>query len=320
MPQYSRKVKAGIRHYYKFDYKGITYTSPAIFLSKFEAKKAESQRLEEAEQHFRNPSLFNQTMSLRQAINERLDYVMVKRTDGYYKDNKRYYKLLLETIGDIPLSEIKKGDVLDILLSVSQKQQTKAGDNYVVNSMLATYKALFNFIIDKHELGIVNPCFKIKSFSVNKKIKYIPSDQDIETVRKHCDEEQRQLLDFALTTGCRIGESLNLLVDDVFDEFVVLYTRKSANSNKVPRRVPRPIDLDVSGLEPGQRVFGRWSDTPKFLEKKIKALKQIPWNWHNCRHRRASLWHKEGKTLLELMMLLGHSNLKTTQQYLQLIG
>ncbi len=179
---------------------------------------------------------------------------------------------------------------------------------------------MFNFIIDKHELGIVNPCFKIKSFSVNKKIKYIPSDKDIEAVRKYCNEGQRQLLDFALATGCRFSEALNLLASDVFDDFVVLYTRKSANSNKVPRRVPRPEGLDISSLQPEQRVFVRWSDKPKFLEKKMKALKQTPWNWHNCRHRKASLWHKEGKTLLELMMLLGHSNLKTTQQYLQLIG
>ena len=183
-----------------------------------------------------------------------------------------------------------------------------------LNSMLATYKALFNFKIDKHELRIVNPCFKIKSFSVNKKIKYIPYDHDIEAIRMYCDDGQRQLLDFALATGCRIGESLNLLVDDVFDEFVVLYIRKNANSNKVSRLFLRPLGLDLSGLEPGQRVFGRWRDTPKFLEKKIKALKQTPWNWHNCLQRRASIWHKEGKTLLELMMLLGHLNLKTTQQ------
>lgn len=320
MPQYSRKVKTGIRYYYKFDYKGTTYTSPAIFLSKFEAKKAESLKLEEAEQRLRNPSLFNQSISLRQAINERLDYVQVKRSQSYYNDNKRYCKILLDNLGNVSISEIMKGDILDILLSISQRQQTNSGDNYVVNSMLATYKALFNFIIDKHDIGITNPCSKIKLFSVKKKIKYIPSDQDIEAVRKLCDAEQRQLLDFALSTGCRIGESLNLLAEDVFNEFVILYTRKSANSNKVPRRVPRPIGLDVSGLQPGQRVFARWSDKPKFLEKKVKALKQTPWNWHNCRHRRASLWHKEGKTLLELMMLLGHSNLKTTQQYLQLIG
>ena len=48
---------------------------------------------------------------------------------------------------------------------------------------------------------------------------------------------------------------------------------------------------------------------------------QRNWNWHNLRHRRASIWHnKEKRPLYEVMVLLGHSNIKTTQGYLQLIS
>jgi site-specific recombinase XerD len=44
------------------------------------------------------------------------------------------------------------------------------------------------------------------------------------------------------------------------------------------------------------------------------------WTWHNLRHKYASELCRKGVPLFEIMNLLGHSNLKTTQNYLQLLG
>jgi len=321
MPVYPRKLKKGIRYYYKFEFQHKTYFSKCIYENKFEAKRAESKKLEEVELNVRNPDLFKRSsITLRAGIEERLDDIKVKRSIGYYKDSRRYFKTLLDTVGDIPVIDIKKSDIMDLLLKVSSDQQKKGGENYTVNAMIASFKALFNFVIDKHDIEMKNPCNKIKLFGINKKMKYIPTDEDIADVKALCDKEQTMLLDFALETGCRINEAINLIVDDVKESHIILYTNKSRNSNRVPRKVPRPISLDISGLEAGQRVFSRWSDTPKFLEKKVKALKQTAWNWHNTRHRFASLKSKEGLAIFELMSLLGHSNIKTTQNYLQLLS
>jgi integrase len=67
------------------------------------------------------------------------------------------------------------------------------------------------------------------------------------------------------------------------------------------------------------RPFERWSEYPRFLEKTVKELKQPFWAWHSLRHRFASKLSREGKPLFEIMLLLGHSNLDTTQRYLQLL-
>jgi integrase len=67
------------------------------------------------------------------------------------------------------------------------------------------------------------------------------------------------------------------------------------------------------------KVF-EWTDHPGFLEKVIKDLKQPRWNWHCLRHRRASIWANDKMPLIEIMQRLGHSNLGTTQRYLQLLG
>lgn len=319
MAQYSRKLKKGIRWWYKFDYDSITYSSKCIYLTKNEARKAENAKYGEVSAKERGIAQ-KPILSLQEAINERLDYVEIKKSKDYYKDNKRYYKILLERTGDIPIHEIKKSQIEDLLLEKSKKQKECGLDNYVVNAMLNIYKALFNYTINKHDLEMKNPCNSIAKFSIKKKLKYIPSDKDIEEVKRICDTGQVMLINFVIETGCRISEALRITGKDILDNEVILYTKKSRNSDLVPRKLPKPECIKNISIKPDESLFKRWSDSPRFLEDKVELLKQRNWNWHNLRHRRASIWHnKEKRPLYEVMLLLGHSNLKTTQGYLQLL-
>ena len=320
MAQYQRKLTKGVRWWYKFDYNAKTYTSKCIYLSKNEAKKAENAKFEELSHQECNPTE-KPILSLLEAINERLDYVKTKKTTDYYKDNKRYYTALLETIGDVPIESIKRKDVNEFLYKEAEKAKEAGRDNYAVNYMLNLFKALFNYAIESHELQMRNPCLGITLFSVRKKLKYIPSDADIKSVRALCDEDQKLLIDFVAETGARINEPLKVTGKDIFDDYVILYTKKSRNSNIVPRKVPKPDCIKHLNPKPDERLFRLWSDTPKFLERKIEKLGQRSWNWHNLRHRRASIWHTvEKRPLYEVMCLLGHSQLSTTQKYLQMLG
>lgn len=319
MGQYQRKVRLGIRWFYKFDYKGVTYRSEARYTSKIEAKRAENIKLEEIISNKIKP-FHGPILTLLEAVSERLDYVEIKKSKDYYQDNKRYYRILLDNIGNIPFVEVKKSQIEDLLLKTSQKQKSLGKDNYAVNGMLNVYKALFNYIICKHDLDIKNPCDRIEKFSINKKLKYIPSDIDINAVKATCDTEQKTLIDFVIDTGCRISEAMRVTGKDILDESVILYTRKSRNSNLVPRKLPKPLGIINISIQTDERLFKRWIECPRFLEDKVRELGQRNWSWHNLRHRKASIWHnKEKRPIYEVMLLLGHSNLKTTQGYLQLI-
>lgn len=123
------------------------------------------------------------------------------------------------------------------------------------------------------------------------------------------------MVSFVYETGCRVGEAINLDYKDVHSKFVTLYTRKSKNSQRTPRHLTRPdLLLDGEG-----KVFKEHNAYPRFLEEKVKELEQPNWNWHSLRRRRASIW-AEPKPLFEIMMLLGHSNIQTTQRYLFNLG
>jgi len=318
MAQYPRKLKAGIRWFYKFNFQGSMYRSQCIYLSKTEAKRAERKKYDELELKLRNPDL-KADYTLLKTINDRLDFLQIKKSKRYYKENKAYFKILLERFGDISIANIKRTDINTLLLDISKQSQSKGSDNYTVNSMLRIFKALFNHAIFEYDLDIKNPCVGIKPFSVKRSLKYIPSDVDIEAVLAICDERQRKLIQFVMETGCRINEALRLTAADVFEDYIVLYTRKSKNSDLVPRKAIRPENIFIDGLMTGDRIFAKWIDRPKFLEDKVKELGQKNWNWHSLRHRYASKLSKKGRPLFEIMSLLGHSSLKTTQNYLQLL-
>lgn len=318
MPVYPRKLSFGIRFFYKFGYNGTMYRSEAVYLSKNDAKKAESSKYTEVTAKVSNPSV-KPIFALSDIMNDRLSIIQAKKGEKYYKQTKEYYKKLLEHTNNIPVNEVTRDMIEKFLSKQSVQFRLNKKDNYAVNAMLRSFKALFYYAIDVKDIEMRNPCRKIEEYSIKKKIKYIPPDKDIEDVRAICTPEQLYLIDFVDQTAARINEPLKMYGKDVFPNQVILYTKKSKHSNIVPRKLPRPNCMIEKTYERNERVFPWWTEEPKFLARKIKSLGQEPWGFHNLRHRRASLWLKEGKSEFEIMNLLGHSDLKTTQIYLQML-
>ncbi len=67
--------------------------------------------------------------------------------------------------------------------------------------------------------------------SIDKMLKYIPSDSEIESLNTKCDNWQIFLIDFLMETDARINEVIILSGKDMLGNDEVLYTRKSKNFN-----------------------------------------------------------------------------------------
>ncbi|MGA7721847.1 MAG: site-specific integrase [Ignavibacteriaceae bacterium] len=323
MPQYYRKLKKTVKWYYKFSFDGKTYFSKCIYLTKGEAKRAETDKYKELDEKRRFPNL-KENMKLSALINSRLEEVKTKKGESYLRDNKRYLNKLLDYLGDVWVDDITRADINDLINLSAQRLKGKGKKNYTPNAMIRIYKALFNFGIDNFNLNANNPCKGIKFLSIDKKLKYIPSDREIKALKSKCDVGQILLIDFLMETGARINEALRLSGKDILDNSIVLYTRKSKNSNLTPRKIPTPRCLKGMKFNKDEKVFGRWTKLPKFLSHKLMEMKKYNptvrlWGFHSLRHRYASNLSKEGHPLFEIMSLLGHSNLSTTQLYLQLL-
>jgi integrase len=323
MAQYYRKLAKGIKWYYKFSFNNQIYFSKCIYQSKAEAKREENIKYKELDEKRRFPEL-KEDMKLKDLIDARLSELQTKKSQSYHKDNKFYLTLLLQNLGNAWVGDITRAEINSLLLLTADRFKLNGKSNYTPNAMLRCYKALFNYGIDNYNLNPFNPCKGIKFMPIDKKLKYIPSDNEIEALKAKCDKEQELLIDFITQTGARIGECLRFKGKDILDTSVVLYTRKSKNSNLTPRRVDFPDCLKGKKYKPEQLVFVRWSKLPKFLDKKLRGMKKVKpeiklWGFHNLRHRYASKLSKAGVPLFEIMSKLGHSNITTTQLYLQLL-
>ena len=313
MGQYKRKLKKGVRWYYKGQYQGLSYNSNAIYLTKAECARVERETLRKLDKQIRQPV---QTMTLRELMSSRLDELETKKSEGHYKINRAHYKKALAAWGDIDVREITKAMVNDFMIQEAKLAKKEKVTNYRVNAMLRSLKALFNFGIKVHDLDIKNPCM-IDFFPIDKRLKYIPPEDDIRAVKAMCNAEQLLIFNFVDESACRIMEAVRFAYEDIDNDLVTLWTRKSRNSNLTPRRIPRPEC--INGLTGKGKVFA-YQTAPKFLERYVRKQGQRPWNWHNLRHRRASLWASNGMNFFEISHRLGHTNLKTTQGYLQLLG
>ena len=178
--------------------------------------------------------------------------------------------------------------------------------------MLRSLKALFNWGNRILDLDIKNPC-NIDFLPINIELKKIPTDAEIEAVKAQLSVDELSLFNFVDETGCRIMEAIRFEYKHIDGDIITLWTRKSKNSNLTPRRIPKPECLN--GKEGKGRVFKSWNAYPRFLEGKA-----IGWNWHNLRHKRASIWINGGMNIYEIMTRLGHNNMQTTMNYLQLLG
>jgi integrase len=159
---------------------------------------------------------------------------------------------------------------------------------------------------------------KFKFYPIDKKLKYIPPDEDIEKAIKFLLPHQIDLLIFCRDTACRISEALRATGNDIDEKagLLTLWTRKKKHGDLTPRRIPLPETIKK---RPG-KLFTEWTGYPRFLEDACAKAKILPFGWHSLRHRKASIMASQGIPINEIQHYLGHESILVTQQYLQLLG
>ena len=194
MGAYKKRIKKGWRWYYQGQYLNKRYHSRAIYLTKAECLKAERKKLEKMDEFARNPVI---DLTFLDLINDRLTFIQQRKSREYYRENKRYFKKLLEAIGkETMVTTIKRKDIELVIDKEQVRLKKEKKTNTKANSMIRCVKALFNYGIKKHEIDIKNPCKYIDQFQLDIKLKYLPPVEDIESVLASCNEQQASIVKF----------------------------------------------------------------------------------------------------------------------------
>lgn len=248
---------------------------------------------------------------------KKLEDIELKRSKGHFKENRTIFKKLLEAWGT--KKQITRDDVEQYVKEIAKVSKKNA------NKYLRRIKSLFNFGLERGWIAD-NPASKVKPFPVEKHKKYIPPKEDIISVLNLAKEADKAYLLLIIHTLARVREINNLKWDDVHDEYLTLWTRKSKNSNLVPRDIPlNEVLKNVLTKIPrkGDYVFiNPRTDKPydyrdKFLATLCKKAQVRPFAYHSLRHFGASILARSGAGISDIQGILGHSQASTTDGYIQ---
>ncbi|HSB05703.1 MAG TPA: site-specific integrase [Thermodesulfobacteriota bacterium] len=191
----------------------------------------------------------------------------------------------------------------------------------------AQLKALFNFLIDKCNLNMKNPCntpLLSKAFKTPKQAARRILDREIveELIYNTQTLRDRLILGLQARCGLRIGEALKIKVSDVVDRKLVLNEPKSGKELEVafmPEQIAKRLHdyIQQEDLNPEDRIFPICYSTARSLIKNLGGRLKVVLTPHDLRRYSATYASRNGVPLeIVSKVILQHQDLKTTRAYL----
>jgi len=256
---------------------------------------------------------------------------------SYQRDIEQYIMFLQE----MNVKNIQQSNKTTI--STYMKYQNSQGRAITtISRSLASIRAFYRFQIS-HDFMKGNPTIGVESPKVEKKIPQILSVEEVEILLNQPKKmglkgvRDRAMLELLYSTGIRVSELISL---DVSDLDLQNYSLRCRNSNR-ERTIPiskKCIDVMKEYLEKvrpfmlkskneqalfvntnGNRLTrqGFWKIV-KYYTSKANINKDI--TPHTLRHSFAAHLVQRGQNLKDVQMMLGHSDISSTQVYLQIVS
>jgi len=191
----------------------------------------------------------------------------------------------------------------------------------------AQLKAFCNFLIEKCNLNLRNPCdapLLSKAFKTPKPVirRILDREEVEELIYKAKNLRDRLIVELQARCGLRIGELLKIKVSDVSDRKLILRGPKSGKESEVafmPEQIARRVTdyIQQKGLSPEEQLFPICYSTARGLIKNLGKRLNVELTPHDLRRYSATHASRNGVPLeIISKVLLRHQDLKTTQVYL----
>lgn len=212
-----------------------------------------------------------------------------------------------------------------------------------VNIELRTLKSMFN-VLQRRGYLQSNPFNQVKQIKIEEKEILCFQDEEIKALLNAIQEPVfKNIVLFALYSGCRISEILNLQWNDIDFQNLVINIRnkenfrtKSGKNRQIPL-INSLLEL-FNSMKPTQNniipmynangyvftsnlyktKYSRRTITEKFKEYLRSLNFPEKYHFHCLRHHAISNWVKAGLNINFIKQLAGHSDIKTTERYVHI--
>ena len=262
------------------------------------------------------------------------DKKLSKNTLESYKRDLKQFREYLEEHG-IHYNRVKEDDVQNYI----QELQDKGKKPSSISRCIASIRSFFQFILKNKKIK-VDPTANIQSPKIEKRTPNVLTSKEVELLLKQPDTvdlkgvRDKAMLEFAYATGMRVTEIISLNIDDVnLEEAYVIC--KNGNKQRIIPLGSMSLKALKAYIEEARGVLIKSEDEKalfvninggrltrqgfwkiiKYYKEQAHITKDI--TPHVLRHSFATHLLQNGADLKAIQTMLGHSDISSTQVYMQ---
>lgn len=267
-------------------------------------------------------------MTVKQAMSRFMMHVNITRSPATYSYYGFYTNFIVETFGS---DSVEKMDEEHLLFLVSHfKDQSPHVKNSTLNKLIGAFKYFVRYSTKKElefnrlkETQLIIPTIPLNT--IQKIFDYLASSSQSIHLR------QLAFLRLLLDTGMRMNELLHVHIEDIHMDDRIIHLKMTKTRSErytfFTEKTSEILQKYVTVAQPTSFLFYNKLKHVRFtlspietmlyrLKKKLDIKDNI--TPHKWRHTFATQFLSRGGDLETLRLILGHTNLKTTQKYLHL--
>ena len=255
-------------------------------------------------------------------------FLAAKRIEGCSDRTINYYEATVEHLLSQIEINVRKITTEEIREYLSNYQKRNNCSNVTIDNIRRNISSFFSWL-EEEDYILKSPMRRIHKIRTKSVVKNVISEEEIEKLRDNCGEKRDlAIIDLLYSTGIRVGELVNLNIDDIdfegrecvvygkgdkerrvyFDAKAKIHLKEYIESRTDRNKalfvtLDAPYDrLKISGVEIRLRKLGR----------RLHLTRIHP---HKFRRSMATRAIDKGMPIEQVQKILGHSQIDTTMQY-----
>ena len=280
-------------------------------------------------------------MKWQEIIEEFLTDIQIRGYSATTVKNYRYKLINIQNYflsKNIQLKNIKKNDIKLWVLFLQKSGKQASSVNIMINML----SQMFEYMIDEEYL-LINPAKKINRLLEQHKVIYPLNDSEIKQLlrvakinrSKHIAQRNVVLFTMLLECGLRVSEIANLKNEDILENQIVIRNSKYNKDRAVA--ITKILKKEMIKYDRIKKSKYKDYDFEYYfvsyqlckldskaiwtimntMQKQIKLRNVVRFSGHTLRHTYAYMQVRNGMDIYTLSLNMGHSQVSSTQKYLQ---